>query len=309
MSLVLITHEACLAHRMQPRHPERPERLVAVRDYLASVGLTTEWRNDAATPITREETKRIHAARYVDTLHALAPSRGLVAVDPDTFLGPGSITAAEHAAGAMRDAVRLVLAGDAQRVFCAVRPPGHHAEESTGMGFCFFNNVALGACLALDAPGVERVAILDFDVHHGNGTVDIFQNDPRVLVCSSFQHPHYPERLFDVRRPNIVNTPLPAGTSGPAFRRAVEKDWISAVERHRPDLILVSAGFDAHRADPLGDLELTEADYTWVTEVIVSLANDYSKGRIVSTLEGGYDLDALARSVAAHLESLGTRLV
>jgi acetoin utilization deacetylase AcuC-like enzyme len=218
---------------------------------------------------------------------------------------PRSLVAAELAAGAMRDAVKLVLAGETSRVFCAIRPPGHHAEESAGMGFCFFNNVAVGARVALEDPRIQRVAILDFDVHHGNGTVDLFKDDPRVLVCSSFQHPHYPGRLHDLDLPNIVSTPLPAGTAGKAFRNAVERDWAPALDRHEPDIVLISAGFDAHERDPLGDLELVEDDYRWVTDLIVSFANDHAQGRVVSTLEGGYDLDALARSVGAHLERLG----
>src|SRR4029453_18591862 len=246
----------------------------------------------------------LHAPEYVDALYRHAPTAGLVQIDSDTFMGPRSLAAAERAAGAMRDAVQLVLSGEAKRVFCAVRPPGHHAEESAGMGFCFFNNVALGARVALENASIERVAILDFDVHHGNGTVDLFKNDPRVLVCSSFQHPHYPGRLDDLDLPNIVNTPLPAGTASSAFRRAVERDWIPALVRHEPDLVLVSAGFDAHARDPLGDLELVEDDYRWITDLIVSFANDYAEGRVVSTLEGGYDLDALARSVGAHLERM-----
>jgi acetoin utilization deacetylase AcuC-like enzyme len=204
----------------------------------------------------------------------------------------------------MRDAVRLVLAGTARRVFCAVRPPGHHAEESAGMGFCFLNNVALGARVALEDPSIERVAILDFDVHHGNGTVDLFKDDPRVLVCSSFQHPYYPGRLHDVRRENIVNTPLAAGTGSTEFRHAVERDWVRALLRHQPDIVLVSAGFDAHAHDPLGDLELHEEDYRWITDLIVSFANDYAQGRVVSTLEGGYDLDALRASAAATVTGL-----
>jgi len=203
----------------------------------------------------------------------------------------------------VQEAVDAVLGNQVQRAFCASRPPGHHAQENASMGFCLFNNIALGARHALSM-GLQRVAILDFDVHHGNGTVDIFKDQPEVLVCSSFQHPHYPHLLFDIERSNIVHTPLPAGTGSKEFRLALERDWLPALDRHRPELILVSAGFDAHRADPLGDLKLQEEDYRWVTELIVSKANEYSEGKIVSTLEGGYDLDALARSVGSHLAAL-----
>jgi acetoin utilization deacetylase AcuC-like enzyme len=289
---------------MQAQHPECPARLSTILEYLRASGLSGEWRRRDATALTRDEAKRLHAPEYVDALYRHAPTTGFVQIDSDTFMGPRSLAAAERAAGAMRDAVHLVLSGEAKRVFCAVRPPGHHAEESAGMGFCFFNNVALGARVALENASIERVAILDFDVHHGNGTVDLFKNDPRVLVCSSFQHPHYPGRLDDLDLPNIVNTPLPAGTASTAFRRAVERDWVPALVRHEPDLVLVSAGFDAHTRDPLGDLELVEDDYRWITDLIVSFANDYAEGRVVSTLEGGYDLDALARSVGAHLERM-----
>jgi acetoin utilization deacetylase AcuC-like enzyme len=204
------------------------------------------------------------------------------------------------------DAVTALLAGDDTRAFCAVRPPGHHAEAGMAMGFCFYNNVAVGAVTALEHADVDRVAILDFDVHHGNGTVDIFRDTPEVLVCSSFQHPFYPYRHTNLRRPNIVNTPLAAGCSSAAFRQAIERDWLPALAAHRPQLILVSAGFDAHQLDPLGELNLDEADYRWVTQLIVEAANTSARGRVVSTLEGGYNLDALARSVGAHLEVLST---
>ncbi len=305
MRCALITHPDCLLHEI-PDHPERPARLVAILNRLVETGLESQLSYRAATPVGIADFERIHDPGFVHGLYAEIPSHGIVDVDADTSLSPMSIHAAELAAGAVNDAVNLVLSGTTRRAFCAVRPPGHHAEEDQAMGFCFFNNVALGASVALTYPGVERVAILDFDVHHGNGTVDIFRERPEVLVCSSFQHPHYPHRLFDLQRPNIVNTPLAAGTKGHGFRNAVERDWLPALARHRPDLILVSAGFDAHIEDPLGDLELVEDDYRWVTDLIVAEANTYTKGRIVSVLEGGYALGALARSAATHIEALLT---
>ena len=200
--------------------------------------------------------------------------------------------------------VELVLGDADRRVFCAVRPPGHHAEVSQAMGFCFFNSVAVAAARAQCDPGVDRVAILDFDVHHGNGTVAAFMDNPDVLVCSSFQFPFYPYRLQDVDRPNIVNTPLPAGTGGNDFRKAVERDWLPALDDFKPELILVSAGFDGHAEDPLAGLLLTEEDYAWVTGLITDAANRHADGRIVSMLEGGYHLGALSRSVVAHIEGL-----
>jgi len=303
MSTLLVTHADCLQHEMLPGHPERPARLTAILRRLRDTGLAQETTTRAATAISRAELERVHDPHYLRALYAQQPTEGLAAVDGDTFICPRSVHAAELAAGAVRDAVANVLAGVVQRAFCAIRPPGHHAERAEAMGFCFFNNVAVGAAAAL-AGGARSVAILDFDVHHGNGTVDVFRGREDVLVCSSFQHPFYPNRLFDVDDANVVNTPLAAGTGSSAFRSAIERDWIPAVEKHKPDLVLVSAGFDAHREDPLGELELVDDDYRWVTELIVSLANDHAQGRVVSVLEGGYNLEALARSAAAHVEAL-----
>ena len=300
----LITSGGCLEHLTTPGHPERPERLAAVLNHLRKTGMAADLDVQEAGEAHREDIVRVHGAGYLDALERLSPESGLVRLDPDTPMSPGSLRAAKLAAGAAVSGVDDVLEGAAGRVFCAVRPPGHHAEESAAMGFCLVNGVAVAAAHAL-AVGVERVAILDFDVHHGNGTVDAFMDEPRALVCSSFQFPHYPYRLYDVERPNIVNTPLPAGTTGSAFRRAIERDWLPALDDFKPRLVLVSAGFDAHAADPLGDLLLDEDDFAWVTKFVVSAAEHHADGRIVSVLEGGYDLDALAHSVVAHLEALG----
>ena len=299
-----MTSAGCLEHEMMTRHPECPARLSALLDHLDETGLLTDWDIREAPEAARSDLERIHGTDYLDALERLSPSAGLVRLDADTALAPGSLRAARLAAGAAVAGVGQTLNGEARRVFCAVRPPGHHAEEAAAMGFCLLNGVAVAAAHALACAGIERVAILDFDVHHGNGTVDAFMDDDRVLVCSSFQHPYYPYRLQDVVRPNVVNTPLPAGTRGHAFRNAVERDWLPAVEAFQPQLILVSAGFDAHADDPLGDLLLTEDDFAWVTTFIVALANQYAQGRIVSVLEGGYDLRALGHSVAAHLQAL-----
>ena len=302
--MLLITHGDCLLHEMQREHPERPERLRAVLELLESSGLSRDLARREASPASLEELAAVHDADYLLTLSEAAPESGLIPVDPDTAMGPSSLRAAALAAGAVADGVRAVLEGGEKTAFCAVRPPGHHAEHDAAMGFCFYNSIALGAVTALQDPSVERVAVLDFDVHHGNGTVDIFKDRPEVLVCSSFQHPFYPHRYADLARPNIVNTPLPAGTRGAEFRHAVEAQWLPAIEAHQPQLILVSAGFDAHRLDPLGQLELTEDDFRWITRLIVDSAKEHASGRIVSALEGGYDLVALAASAHAHVEEL-----
>ena len=254
------------------------------------------------SPANDDALSRVHDLRYVEAITAASPNEGYVRVETDTVMSPGSVKAARLASGAVLQAVDDVLAGRTRRAFCAVRPPGHHAESTTVMGFCLFNSVAIGADRALDE--LKRVAVLDFDVHHGNGTVEMFAERPEVLVCSSFQFPYYPGIRQDVNRPNIVNTPLPAATGSSAFRAAIERDWLPAIESHRPELILVSAGFDAHAADPLAELQLQDDDYRWITEFIVNAANQFAAGRIVSALEGGYDLDALSRSAAIHLRGM-----
>ena len=306
MGLTLFTHPSYDQHKMHEGHPERPERTQAILAHLKETGLLQDFNQRKPNAVTETALKRIHEPAYLERLAESAPESGLAFVDPDTHLAPGSLQAARLAAGALEEAVSLVLDGDVKRVFACGRPPGHHAEHDAGMGFCFYNNVALGASTALAHKDVERVAILDFDVHHGNGTVDIFKDTPAVLVASSFQHPHYPHRYFDLVRDHIVNTPLPAGTGGPAFRKAIERDWIPALEKFKPQLIFISAGFDAHTDDPLGDLHLDADDFAWITQLIVAMAEDHCSGRIISTLEGGYNLEALATSTAAHLKALAS---
>lgn len=304
MSLLYYSHEDCLAHEMQPGHPERPDRLRAVQQFLGASGLLSELDTRIAPEISNERLEQVHPAAYLQSLNELSPLEGLMPVDPDTMLCPDSLRAARLAAGAVVAATEEILAGNAKRAFCAVRPPGHHAEAGTAMGFCFYNSIALGARRALDEAGIERVAVLDFDVHHGNGTVDIFKDTPEVLVCSSFQHPYYPHRYADIQRPNIVNSPLAAGDGSQIFRQTIERDWLPALEQHQPQVIFISAGFDAHRDDPLAQLNLGEADFEWITALICNAADRYADGRIISTLEGGYDLNALARSVHVHVENL-----
>jgi len=295
-----------IEHEVPSGHPERADRVRALVNHFEASGMSQDYPLRSARPATDADLLRAHSQQHLDFIASLVPVAGNapVPLDPDTWLGPHSFAAAKAAAGAICDGVDALLSGATQRVFCAVRPPGHHAERDTPMGFCLFNSVAVGALKALTHADINRVAILDFDVHHGNGTVDIFADNPAVLVCSSFQHPYYPNRLFDVDAGNIVNTPLQAGSNGTAFRHGVERDWLPALERHQPQLILVSAGFDAHQLDPLANINLVEDDFAWVTDLIVDAAQAYSGGRVLSTLEGGYDLGALVSSVSAHLTCL-----
>ncbi|MEZ5557290.1 MAG: histone deacetylase family protein [Pseudomonadales bacterium] len=314
--MLLYSHPDCLNHHMGPGHPERPERLSALLDHLQTTGLLDRLSPRTPQPCRRQDLQRVHVPRYLDRLQALDPESGLVALDPDTAMGPGSLGAAALAAGAVVDAVRAVLPrvrsgdvtdeSDDRRAFCAVRPPGHHAEPGAAMGFCIYNNVAIGAAAALAEPGVERVAILDFDVHNGNGTIAAFEHRPEVLVCSTFQHPFYPHRFFASAAANVICTPLPAGTGSAAYRAAIERDWLPALDAHRPQLILVSAGFDGHRLDPLAELNLETDDYFWLGRIVAEASNRYTQGRNVSTLEGGYHLTALAESAAAYIEALLT---
>ena len=304
MTTAYLTHPASQTHDTGSGHPERSARLPAIEEHLITDGILDFLTHIQAPKATREQLLRVHSKEHVERIFSQAPESGFVHLDPDTVMSPGSLEAALHSAGAAVHATELVFRDDIDDAFCCTRPPGHHATRDTAMGFCLFNNIAVAAAHALDALGLKRVAIIDFDVHHGNGTVDIFKDRPEVLVCSSFQHPYYPHRYADIVRDNIVNTPLTAGTGGVDFRRAVEADWTEAVERQRPQLILVSAGFDAHRQDPLAQLELSEDDFRWVTELICDFAERYAGGRIVSTLEGGYDLAALAASAHVHIETL-----
>ena len=300
----LYTHPEYLNHLVMDGHPERPERLSYLMNHLQAIGLTDDFQVLKPQPIAEARVLAAHSGSHLDFLRASQPTVGMLPLDPDTWISSKSLSAARLAAGAVFQGMDCVLNGPEQRVFCAIRPPGHHAEANGAMGFCLLNSVAIAAIAALDHADVERVAVLDFDVHHGNGTVDICRHHPNILVCSSFQHPYYPNRLDDLNQPNIVNTPLAAGSDGTTFRAAIERDWLPAIEAHEPNIIFVSAGFDAHAEDPLANLNLREDDYRWVTQFIVAMANQYAGGRVVSALEGGYDLDALARSVTVHLEAL-----
>jgi acetoin utilization deacetylase AcuC-like enzyme len=293
-----------MLHDMGPYHPECPERLSAISDRLIASGLDAYMLHYTATAATREQIGRVHGPGYIDEIEAASPEEGLHYIDPDTALNPNTLDAARHAAGAAVLAVDLVMRRECSTAFCAVRPPGHHAERNRAMGFCIFNSVAVGAAHALAEHGLSRVAIVDFDVHHGNGTEDIFNNDPPVLMVSTFQHPLYPYCGTDNPAENMVNVPLRAGSGSDEFRAAVQEHWLPALEAHRPELILISAGFDAHREDPLAGLKLVEADYAWVTRELMQVAERHAQGRIVSLLEGGYSLSALGRSATEHVRML-----
>ena len=294
-------------------HPECPQRLDAIQDRLlisgGSMGLTPMEAAPAALSDIELAHDRMHVAalrglsdRLRDDLMAGGPEH--LQVDPDTSLNLHTWEAALHSAGAAIAATDAVIEGELENAFCATRPPGHHATRQQAMGFCFFNNVAIAAKHALDRHGLKRVAVVDFDVHHGNGTEDILAGDDRVLMVSFFQHPFYPYNGAENPAPNMVNVPVPAYTRGMEIRELVETFWVPRLEAHRPELIFISAGFDAHREDDMGQLALPEADYSWITWRIRELAKKHAGGRIVSCLEGGYNLSALARSVEAHLRAL-----
>lgn len=304
MTCAWITHPDCRRHEMGADHPECPERLDAIADHLLSTGLMGLLAPFDAPLATLEQLCRAHTSLYVHEILAASPTEGYVQVDPDTAMGPGSMPAALRAAGAAVLATDLVLAGTVQRAFCAVRPPGHHATRGAAMGFCFFDNVAVGIRHALDVHGLSRVALADFDVHHGNGSEDILAGDERVLMVSTFQRGLYPF-LGDVPlADNMANVALEPGSTGEGLRRAFEEVWKPRLEAFRPELLFISAGFDAHRRDEMGGLRWVEEDYAWITRELVGVADRHCGGRVISTLEGGYDLFSLARSVAAHVRVL-----
>lgn len=302
MSLRLYTHAACLGHDTGPGHAERAERLRAVIAAVDAAFPGQAWM--PASLASRDALLRVHAAEHVDAILARTPA-GVEWLDPDTAISPGSVEAALRAAGAGIDAVHWALAERSRRAFCAVRPPGHHAERATAMGFCLFNNIAVAAAHALDK-GVERIAIVDFDVHHGNGTQDIFSAEPRVLFASSHEMPLYPGTgaADETGIGNIVNAPLAGGSGSAQFRAAWSQRLLPAIDRFAPCLLMISTGFDAHRDDPLASIELDADDYRWLTQALVEIADRHADGRIVSMLEGGYDLDGLAQSAVAHLRAL-----
>ncbi|MDB5988501.1 MAG: Acetoin utilization deacetylase AcuC [Nevskia sp.] len=301
-----ITHRQCLLHEMQPGHPESPRRLQAIADRLAACGMDLLMQQHEAPPATLAAIELVHDAAYVNELIAIKPNVGLLAINADVVLNPHSIDAALHAAGAAMLGVDLVLDDRASLAFAAVRPPGHHAESAAPMGFCIFNNIAVAAAHAFTR-GVQRIAIIDFDVHYGNGTADIFGRDPRVQLFSTYQAQLYPHWQAAPGMHSLIDVPLAAGEGSAAFRQAVSDHWLPALRAFAPELLLVSAGFDAHAQDPLASLRFSTDDFRWIGDVIRREAAELCHGRVVATLEGGYNLDTLGRCVEAFLQPfLGT---
>ncbi len=307
MTTAYITHPDCLRHEMGAGHPECPARLGAVNDQMRASGMLDELRCLEAPLADARDIKRVHRSDYVDLIFENAPTEGYVQLDPDTAMNPHSLNAARRAAGAGVLAVDEVMAGRSMNAFCAVRPCGHHATQARSMGFCIFNNIGVAAAHALEKKGLERVAIIDFDVHHGNGTEDMFsqaQWQGRVLMASFFQHPFYPYSGAVNPAPNMINIPLAEGSGGDVAKKAIETNWLPALQTFKPQMIFISAGFDAHREDLLGGMALIEDDYAWITREMMAVAAQHSQGRIVSMLEGGYNLAALGRSAVAHVKTL-----
>jgi acetoin utilization deacetylase AcuC-like enzyme len=286
-------------------HPEQPARLSAIEDQLIASGIDGHLQRYEAPLATDEQLARVHPLEYVRAIREAVPATGRVHLDPDTAMNPYTLQAALRAAGAAVLAVDLVFKDKHKTTFCSVRPPGHHACRARPMGFCIFNNVAVAARHAIHAYGARRVAIIDFDVHHGNGTEEIFEGDPQVLMASTFQHPFYPYSGTEMPASNMVNVPLPAGAGSKQFHEAVSKFWLPALDEFEPELVIFSAGFDAHAEDEMAMLQFKDADYRWVTEQVKAVADRHANGRIVSMLEGGYALSALGRSVVQHLRVLG----
>jgi acetoin utilization deacetylase AcuC-like enzyme len=300
----LITHQDCTLHEISAGHPEQPARIGAVLSEVVGQGLFEMLHQFEATEAARDYLVSAHSETYVDQLFAVAPDSGSVQLDADTAMNAHSLRAARLGVGAGLQAVDLVVDGDFDTAFCCVRPPGHHAERSEAMGFCFFGSVAIAALYALQKPGINRTAIIDFDVHHGNGTEDLIGDHADIFFCSTFQYPLYPGKYGKNVPGRKINLPLAAGSNGDELKRVMNEHCLPALRSFAPDLILISAGFDAHRDDPLASLEFVEDDFAWVTRELVDVAKDTANGRVVSMLEGGYDLPALGKSAAAHIREL-----
>ncbi len=304
MRTAYISHSDCLKHEMISGHPECPQRLSVIEDHLQTAGIFDFLLHMEAPKVTVEQLNRVHDRDYVQQIFASSPSEGLVHIDDDTAMNPHTLNAARHASGAAVLASDKVLLGEVDNAFCNIRPPGHHAERCQAMGFCFFNNVAVGAAHALEEYGLERLAVLDFDVHHGNGTENIFYGDRRVMVCSCYQHPFYPFTGTATQDGHLINVPLKAGSIGGDFRQLIERQWMPQLERFKPQMLFISAGFDGHYEDDMAELNLGDSDYAWVTRRIMDIAQQHAENRIVSLLEGGYALNALGRSVTRHVRTL-----
>lgn len=298
MSIAFISHPDCLLHDMGPSHPEQPARLLAIENAVTKAGL--KLNRYSAPLVTHEQLLRVHPENYIQHILQSSPQKDLIPLDPDTWMNPFTLQAALRAAGAVVMAVDLVMQKQVRSAFCNVRPPGHHAERNQAMGFCFFNNIAVGVAHALAHYNLKRVAIVDFDVHHGNGTEDIFKNEERVLLLSSFEHPFYPFSGADTKSNHIINIPLSAGTSGKLFQKKVTELWLEPLKQFQPELIFFSAGFDAYAKDMMSDLSFVESDYAWVTRAVKNVCDV----GMISSLEGGYMLEGLGQCVVAHLNEL-----
>ena len=299
-----ISHPDTLLHVMDGNHPESPARITAIKNAVMASDLKQKLQFYEAPAASKAQLLRVHSADYVEHIYNIAPKAGLVRLDGDTAMGPMSLSAALHASGAVILATDLVMSGKADNAFCCIRPPGHHAGRANSAGFCIFNHVAVGVAHAIAQYKIKRVAIIDFDVHHGDGTEDIFKDDLNVMLCSTFQHPFYPHRGANSRSKNMINLPLPAKANGDAFKKVFEAEIKPALLSFKPELIYISAGFDAHVNDPLADLALTTQDYVWLTEFIKKIVNNCCAGRVISSLEGGYHLPSLSESAVAHINSL-----
>jgi acetoin utilization deacetylase AcuC-like enzyme len=302
MTLAIISHPDCLLHDPGKHHPEQADRIRVIEKEIKNSNL--EFVEYQAPKATMDQLCRVHDKSYIDFIFKQSPTSGFVGLDADTWMNPYSLQAALVAAGSGILAVDLVMTNQAKHVFCNIRPPGHHAEKNKAMGFCFFNNVAVAAAYAKDHYQLKRIAIVDFDVHHGNGTENIFQNDESILYCSSFESPFYPFSGADTQSSHILNIPLPAGTTGDIFREKTQEYWFENIIRFNPEIIFISAGFDGFIEDEMSDFMLTENDYAWITGEIKKIADETCQGRVISMLEGGYDLAGLGRCVLTHLQAL-----
>ncbi|MCJ8337473.1 MAG: histone deacetylase family protein [Pseudomonadales bacterium] len=303
MSVAIISHPQCSLHYMGVGHPEQPGRVQVIDQQINSSELSTRTHHYQSAKVTSAQLHAAHSAQYIEQIYASAPDSGIFQLDADTQMMPETLAAAEYAAGSGVMGVDLLMQGKHRAAFCPVRPPGHHAERAAAMGFCFFSNVAIAALHAIAEYSLERVAIVDFDVHHGNGTQEILQNNPNILFCSSFQHPFYPFSGAGITPGNVHNLPLAANISSAEYRSQVSQ-WLTAVDDYAPQLLIISAGFDGHIEDQMSSHRLSDADYYWITQKIVALADQHAQGRVLSMLEGGYAINALGDTVVAHLKAL-----
>jgi len=302
--VAIISHPDCLRHNMGIGHPESPQRISVIEEALKNSNISALLQFYQAKPATFAELKRVHDSSYINSLFEKLPKEGTFHLDPDTIMCPFTLQAALLAAGAVIQAVDCTMQTNVKQVFCNIRPPGHHAEHDRAMGFCFFNNIAIGVAHALEQYSFKRVAIVDFDVHHGNGTENIFQKEDRVLLLSSYQHPFYPFNKVTENNPHILHMPLLTGSTGKDYKQKVANEWLPVLADFSPELLFISAGFDAHADDPLAGLHFHEEDYYWITQQLLAIAKQFCHDRVVSVLEGGYNLQALQRCVLAHIHAL-----